>query len=651
MKATQAKQLSQHAYNSHPLHTLEDTVYAILALPTTSRTPDEMIKYKRKYAKENKLSDVPTNMQLFQAYRIMVASWKISTTERFETLLKKRSIRSASGIVPIQVLTKPFWCPWKCIFCPNDASMPKSYINTQPWAMRALLNEFDPYKQVYNRLLSLTLTGHNTDKIEMIVLWWTRDVYPEKYKTWFIKWLYDACNTFPEFLKTIDIDCASGKAARYTATEELGINYDPTITGSLLRNETAQQRIIWLTIETRPEYVTHKNCQYWRSLWVTRMEMGIQSLDDHVLKANKRWHGTKEIFAAMHMLRQYGFKISTHLMPWLYMSTYEKDKETFDIAYSSPHIKPDEIKFYPTAVIPNTELYDLYKQWQYIPLDDDKLKRLIYEIKTEIIPPYTRIKRLARDFDTNEVVAWANTPNLRQLVMDAMVKELNTDISLREKIYSRLWYGLTYQDSLQEMLDKLAIPMQKSTQERKTSWGLSYVYDESIESFTVASSMDTVSIRWFVCLCTRCREVRNKEITEKNNESSLMLLVRRYRSSVWEELFISIEDQQWYLSWFTRLLLPDSEHALTWEWLGSSTALIRELHVYWALTKINVVLDEATQHKWLWTQMMRFAEKITQTRWYNRLSVISWVWVRWYYEHLWYKKEWTYMVRELSSIQ
>lgn len=75
-----------------------------------------------------------------------------------------------SGIVPVQVLTKPFRCPGECIFCPNDASMPKSYINTQPGAMRALLNQFDPYKQTYNRLLSLTMTGHHTDKIEMIVL-------------------------------------------------------------------------------------------------------------------------------------------------------------------------------------------------------------------------------------------------------------------------------------------------------------------------------------------------------------------------------------------------------------------------------------------------------------------------------------------------
>jgi elongator complex protein 3 len=158
-----------------------------------------------------------------------VQQWTIEKAGWLEQLLKKRSIRSMSGIVPIQVLTKPFRCPGKCIFCPNDATMPKSYINTQPGAMRALLNNFDPYKQTYNRLLSLMLTGHATDKIEMIVLWGTRDVYPKKYKIEFIKGLYDACNHFDEFLEQIEIDFSTPKAPRYTTTDGIQIDYPATI--------------------------------------------------------------------------------------------------------------------------------------------------------------------------------------------------------------------------------------------------------------------------------------------------------------------------------------------------------------------------------------------------------------------------------------
>lgn len=166
--------------------------------------------------------------------------------------------------------------------------------------------------------------------------------------------------------------------------------------------------------------------------------MGIQSLDDTVLDMNKRGHGTDEIETAMHKLRQYGFKISTHFMPGLYGSDIEKDIETFRIAYSAPSIKPDEIKFYPTAVIPNTELYDLWKAGKYHALDEQELRTITKTIKEQLIPPYTRIKRLARDFATNEVAAGANTPNLRQLVMHEMEHELTDDADKREELYGRL---------------------------------------------------------------------------------------------------------------------------------------------------------------------------------------------------------------------
>lgn len=198
---------------------LKHLVNTIASLPLALRTPEQVILCKRKFAKEHKSPELPTNVSILKTYKQMVQEGEIAQQGWIEQILKKRAVRSMSGIVPIQVLTKPFRCPGKCIFCPNDATMPKSYINTQPGAMRALLNQFDPYKQAYNRLLSLTLTGHATDKIEMIVLGGTRDVYPQKYKTAFVKGLYDACNHFPEFLEQIEIDFSTPKAPRYTTTE------------------------------------------------------------------------------------------------------------------------------------------------------------------------------------------------------------------------------------------------------------------------------------------------------------------------------------------------------------------------------------------------------------------------------------------------
>lgn len=624
-------------------------VITLLDLPSASRTHEQMILCKRAFCKEQKLADMPTNVAILKTYKHMVQQQEIEPQRRLEQLLKKRSIRSMSGIVPIQVLTKPFWCPGKCIFCPNDATMPKSYINTQPGAMRALLNQFDPYKQTYNRLLSLMLTGHATDKIEMIVLGWTRDVYPQKYKVEFIKGLYDACNHFDEFLEQIDIDFSTPKAPRYTATEGITIDYPKTVQESIERNVTSAHRIIWLTLETRPEYVTDKNCQFWREMWVTRIEMGIQSLDDTVLDMNKRGHGTDEIQQAMHRLRQYGFKISCHFMPGLYGSTVEKDLETFKIAYSAPSIKPDEIKFYPTAVIPNTELYDLWKAGKYHALNEQELWHITKMVKQDYIPPYTRIKRLARDFDTNEVVAWANTPNLRQMVMHEMEKEYRDHPQLRAQHYSRVRGNETHMHSQEQLVDAVQNPLTKRSEIYTSSDEKERPCDDRIETYIVWWTIDTTSTRWYVCLCTRCREIRNRkeqDATSKNAE--LFLVVRRYRSSNGEEFFISYEDALGYLAWFTRLLLPDLWTTVQRDGLWAGTALMRELHIYGEMEKINAQSAQKAQHKGLGKKLIACAEQIAQQRGYSRLSIISGVGVRGYYEKLWYELQGTYMVKGLG---
>jgi len=149
---------------------MQKIILQLVKTKPSDRNLDLLTSLKRDFARTEKLADIPSNIQLLQAYYELLKAKKIIKDPQIEQVLKKRAIRSQSGIVSVQVLTKPFVCPGKCIFCPNDACMPKSYIKSEPGAMRALLNKFDPIKQVYNRLLSLTLTGHETDKIELIVL-------------------------------------------------------------------------------------------------------------------------------------------------------------------------------------------------------------------------------------------------------------------------------------------------------------------------------------------------------------------------------------------------------------------------------------------------------------------------------------------------
>lgn len=615
---------------------MKKIILQLIETKPQDRNLELLTKFKRDFSKIHNLSDIPSNIQLLQAYYELLKDKKIYKDPQIEQLLKKRAIRSQSGIVSVQVLTKPFACPGKCIFCPNDACMPKSYIKSEPGAMRALLNKFDPIKQVYNRLLSLTLTGHETDKIELIVLGWTFDVYTKDYKVKFIKQLYDACNTFDQYFKNIKISTTK-KYSHAIVDKNKKIKYSKDITEALKKNENTAHRIIWLTIETRPEYVTDKNCQFRRELGITRIEMGVQSLDEEVLRNNRRGHTVQEAREACHKLRQYGFKFSLHIMPWLYSSTYAKDLKTFKDLYFDSFFKPDEIKFYPTSVIPNTKLFDLYKQGEYKPLETKDIQRLIRETFLTVIPPYTRIKRLIRDIPANEIVAWSTITNLSQLMHNQLLKEQKLKPWARKKFYERLYWKYSLFTSLQKAFkDELGKIVRKN---------------EEIQIYIIGKHPDMKSFRNFVSLDTRSREIRNKSKTENSKLKIITnVIIRKYVSSGGVEYFISFEDQLGYLYWFTRLLLPNEKDVVNIPWLGKSTAIIRELHVYgqveWLEKKKNI--SDKVQHKWFGKQLMEIAEQISKSHNYKKLSVISGIWVRAYYRKLGYKLEWSYMVKKLQ---
>ena len=475
----------------------------------------------------------------------------------------------------------------------------------------------------------------------MIVLWWSWDAYPRDYKVDFVKQLYDACNTFSDLKIKQNFGWEINDNSKYHfEIENLDeIKYSSSLEEAIKRNETAKNRIIWLTIETRPDLVSHENCKFWRELWVTRVEMWIQSTNDEVLKLNKRGHDVQKIKDAMYIMRQYGLKISIHLMPWLYGSDFEKDIQSFRDIYTDPAFQPDEIKFYPTSVIPNTELYDLYKEWKYTPITTDQILSEIRETFLNIIPPYTRIKRLIRDIPATEISAWSNITNLSQLAHDSLLKEMRNSINWKASIDVESFYARLYGDyKLYENEDEYFWNI-------KDIPPLSPLTEGGRCTEIIWTQPDLKSFRNFVCLDTRSREVRNR--IEKKKSDSLNLVLRWYKSSAGKECFISFEDELGYLYWFTRLLLPNDDCMVWIEWLEKWTAIIRELHVYGELQKIWEKSDLWTQHTWLWKRLLSFAEKLSKSFWYMQLSVISWIWVREYYKKNWFKLRWTYMSKVL----
>ena len=618
---------------------------------------EKLKEYQRAFAKQNGMQTLPSKSQILQAYFQLVEEKKINKNSDFELLLRKRSIRSLSGIVSVQVLTKPYPCPSRCIFCPNDPDMPKSYIKSEPGAMRARLNQFDPIKQVYNRLYSLKQTGHKTDKIEMIVLGWTWDFYPRDYKIDFVKKLYDACNSFSQLQIESTVWTSEWKYW-FKILNEDEVQLSNSLSEAITLNETAENRIIWLTIETTPLFVTEQNCKERREMGVTRIEMGVQSTNNTVLDLNQRGHHIQEVRKAIHRMRQFGFKISIHIMPGLYGSDPEMDIQTFRDIYSDPWLQPDEIKFYPTSVIPNTELYTLYLQGKYQPITTEEISHIIKTTFREIIPPYTRIKRLIRDIPATEIAAGSNVTNLSQLMHESLLKEYKkADSVFLSDFYKRLYPNLKCFNDEESFYEELKLLVAENQQQldqlpSQEQWDINFFsYPEEVlaQSLILGEKPNLEKYRHFVSLDTRSREMRNK--TEETQH--LNLVVRSYLSSVGNEFFISFEDELGYLYGFTRLLLPREGESIQRDGLGENTALIRELHVYGSLQSIQTSEQEQenqkVQHTGIGRKLLECAEKIAILSWYQRLSVISGVGVREYYRKLGYQSEGTYVVKELVN--
>ena len=157
------------------------------------KTKGRFDRARQKIASRLKIKQ-PPNRDLLQAYQKLLKKKRLDRDKNIERFLRKADIRTLSGIAVITSLVKPYACPGKCVYCPTEVRMPKSYIASEPAAARALRLEFSPYEQMRKRILMLETNGHPTDKIEYIIKGGTWNAYPLKYQYWFILESFRACN-------------------------------------------------------------------------------------------------------------------------------------------------------------------------------------------------------------------------------------------------------------------------------------------------------------------------------------------------------------------------------------------------------------------------------------------------------------------------
>lgn len=388
---------------------LRAIIEEILELPATGPVPPLALdRVLRRHPKDGR--GFYSKREILRAFRREPARWSADEAE-FAERLRTCPTRSQSGVLPVTVLTKPFPCPGRCVFCPDDVRMPKSYLSDEPGCQRAEANQFDPYRQAWNRMLAYRDMGHRTAKVELIVLGGTWSSYPERYQRWFVARLFEALNDFGD-----------GRDARDEAVRELGgggvaegqASWE-RVAAAQRANETAGSRCVGLALETRPDHVDAREVERLRRLGATKVQLGLQSLDDDVLAANERGHDVEASREALGLLRGAGFKLHAHWMPNLVGATPESDGCDFARLFDDPGLCPDELKVYPCSLLETAPLMHIHAEGGWRPYEHEELVALLAGCLPEV-PPWCRVTRVIRDIPSPDIVVGNRQTNLREVV-------------------------------------------------------------------------------------------------------------------------------------------------------------------------------------------------------------------------------------------
>jgi elongator complex protein 3 len=382
-------------------------------------------KFRNKLIKANK-GVIFHNLYFIKAYRDLLAEGEIKENSQLVGFIQKRSVRTMSGVAPVTVLTKPYPCPGRCVYCPTDARMPKSYLPSQPAAQRAYRQRFNPYTQVFVRLRALQMTGHEISKVELRIIGGTWSSYPKTYQKWFVKRCMQAMN---EFLEQMEDKRTLDMVNLIKKKDGLNTVHIKSLAAGNLRfsevekeNETAKIRCIGVNIETRPDFIDKKEVKRLRSLGVTKVEMGVQTVYEDVNELTGRGHNLDDVKNATRLLKDAGFKISYHIMPNLPGSTVARDKKIMHELFTNSDYQPDYLKIYPCVVMPKTKLSKWYREGKFKPYSDKVLEDvLLKEMKD--IPYWCRVDRIARDIPANEIEGGFLVSNIRQILEKRLIDE------------------------------------------------------------------------------------------------------------------------------------------------------------------------------------------------------------------------------------
>lgn len=319
----------------------------------------------------------------------------------------RKPTKTISGITPVAIMLPPRPCNHgSCVYCPN-LNVPQSYTPKSPVVMRASKLGYDSYKQVTSRLKAFELMNHPTEKVEIIIMGGTFLEYPKDFQYKFIKGVYDGLN---------------GKKSK-------------TFKESQEKNEKAKRRCVALCIETRPDVL---NIDRMRDFGCTRVELGVQIIDDKIYDLVKRSHSVKDVVEATKNLKDAGFKIGYHIMPGLPGSNIRKDLRLFKKMFSSEKFKPDQLKLYPCTVMPGSALEKWYWKGRYKPYSKEDTKKVLISMLKNV-PRYCRVMRVMREIPPEYIVAGVINIDLRKDIEEELRKK---NLKLKEIRYREIGFAL-----------------------------------------------------------------------------------------------------------------------------------------------------------------------------------------------------------------
>jgi ELP3 family radical SAM enzyme/protein acetyltransferase len=577
---------------------------------------------KKKY--KTKGSIIPKIIDLRYIYFKMVSDGKCEQSDKLEEILTQKNVRVDSGVLVYTIQTDPlqnsgisfhqlldqvkngtvdtsifgengqikgaFTCKYDCSYCPNfplvkfnqngkkyRVFFPRSYVPGEPSPERAMRNNFDTVLQIKDRARTYAINGHYNDKAELIIEGGTWDSHDLEYRRTLIRDAFYAFNT---------IYIEQGRP-RLSLEEEAEINE---------RTDLKVCHLIGITIETRPDQITLETITEYRKMEITRVQIGIQTTNERVLKKVKRDCTTADAKRAIRLLMDSGFKVDIHIMFGLPGASYQDDIDSLNDLLNDPDLRHDQVKLYPTIIIDNTKIKKLYDAGTYKPYFEENFELLLSAMAhyERNCPRWVRINREQRDVPL----------------------DFHTYVDKEKK---QLIFGGSNKSNLRQFVDQYM---------KKNGWQ---------------------------CNDIRTREIRNKKV----DPATAQMFIEEYDAAGAKNIHITFETplRDFVFAILRLRLVPmntDREQIAEIKNRG----IVRELHVYGKTIrvgskKIAIICGYKVQHMGFGKKLLAKAEEIVRENGYQSIGIISGRGVRSYYHHAGYTntKGSLYVIKELKSIR